>query len=292
MSDTNTPTNPNIDNEKEPPKEKRYGMFTLIVLSIAITIVYYLGFYYFYKLFLFNRVELFNSIVDKKKTELDFTSRFFSRIALLLIVVFVPIFLIVIPLKVIVLHRKPSLLFIIQEFMYNSIIFLFMYGFSMLTIGAVPLLPRIFENTFGYKFTSRGLKDGLKEITSKIFVNRLNPTDNQIVDYSVMVTPFYLENFFSFLKVMSPTAQTGGTGNDGQEEKLMMGNPFGNIQLSQIAQEWLKNPQPYDPNADANSPGTIMYKFFEKVVAKRNVSEAIWMLFTSYMAIMAAILYK
>jgi len=286
MSDTNTPTNPNIDNEKEPPKEKRYGMFTLIVLSIAITIVYYLGFYYFYKLFLFNPVELFNSIVDKKKTELDFTSRFFSRIALLIIVVFVPIFLIVIPLKVIVLHRKPSTLFIIQEFMYNSIIFLFMYGFSMLTIGSVPLLPRIFENTFGYQFAGRGLK----EIASKIFVNKSNPTDNQFVDYSVMVTPFYLENFFSFLKVMSPTAQTGG---NGQEDKLMMGNPFGNIQLSQVAQDWLKNPQPYDPTkVDANSPSTIMYNFFEKVVEKRNVSESLWMLFTSYMAIMAAILYK
>ncbi len=286
MSDTNTTANPNIDNEKA-PKEKRYGMFTLIVLSIAITIVYYLGFYYYYKEFLFNRIELFNSVVEKKKTVLNFTSRFFSRIGLLFIVAFIPIFLIIIPLKVIVLHRKATTLFVIQEFMYNFIIFAFMYGFSMLTIGSVPLLPRIFENTFGYNF----LGPSLKEITSKIFLNKLNPNDNTFVDYSVMVTPFYLENFFSFMKIMSskPPAQSGG---GEQEDRLLIGNPFGNIQLTPLAEGWLENPTPYDPNASADSPGSIMYKFFEKVVAKRNVSEAIWMLLTSYMATMAAVLYK
>jgi len=313
-----------VENEYKRLDEKkgRLGILSIFGIFMVITVGFYGLYRALYGSLLYDATKLYEQL--KTNAKLDFGSRFFSRLLIVFVATIISILTVII-IKIVAFDKKPNPVFFIREFMYNGLLFFFMYGFSMFSIGAVPLLPRIFENTLGYMANTWG--DALKKITSRIFENRNNPKDNQFIDYSVMITPFYIENFLRFLNVMRPegaSSQRGGeetseqpistpgqsnstpeqsNSTPEQSDSTLQPNPFGAIQIQQPVVDWLNNfknnTQPLQkggvdvskkPKIEDMSIDDVMKKFYEKVVAKRRFSEIFWMLMTTYMAFGAAII--
>lgn len=301
--------------KKDNEKKGRLGILSIFGIFMVITVGFYGLYRVLYGSLLYDATKLYEQL--KTNAKLDFGSRFFSRLLIVFVATLISILTVII-IKIVAFDKKPNPVFFIREFMYNGLLFFFMYGFSMVSIGAVPLLPRIFENTLGYMANSG---NALKQMTSRIFENRNNPKDNQFIDYSVMITPFYVENFLRFLNVMRPegaSSQRGGEETSGQSDSTLQPNPFGAIQIQQPVIDWLNNfknsTQPLQKGGvdeqikkptifehflsiffrpiDWNKMTTneIMELFYEKVVAKRRFSEIFWMLMTTYMAFGAAII--
>jgi hypothetical protein len=307
--------------KKDNEKKGRLGILSIFGIFMVITVGFYGLYRVLYGSLLYDATKLYEQL--KTNAKLDFGSRFFSRLLIVFVATLISILTVII-IKIVAFDKKPNPVFFIREFMYNGLLFFFMYGFSMVSIGAVPLLPRIFENTLGYMANSG---NALKQMTSRIFENRNNPKDNQFIDYSVMITPFYVENFLRFLNVMRPegaSSQRGGeetseqpistpgqsnstpeqsNSTPEQSDSTLQPNPFGAIQIQQPVVDWLNNfknnTQPLQkggvdvskkPKIEDMSIDDVMKKFYEKVVAKRRFSEIFWMLMTTYMAFGAAII--
>ena len=281
--------------KKDNEKKGRLGILSIFGIFMVITVGFYGLYRALYGSLLYDATKLYEQL--KTNAKLDFGSRFFSRLLIVFVATIISILTVII-IKIVAFDKKPNPVFFIREFMYNGLLFFFMYGFSMFSIGAVPLLPRIFENTLGYTANSWG--DALKKITSRIFENRNNPKDNQFIDYSVMITPFYVENFLRFLNVMRPegaSSQRGGEEPSGQpvstpeqpvstpeqqsnstpeqpvstseqqSDSTLQPNPFGAIQIQQPVVDWLNNfknsTQPLQKGGvDKQSKTTTMYEYF------------------------------
>ncbi len=130
-------------------------------------------------------------------------------------------------------------------------------GLTMILINVLPVMMRTFENTVGYSAISSGgeLNEILKDV--------IDTSKNNVVDYTVLATQLYVENFKAYLGGMIPNIQNGAS-------------------LSRFTNVFVKD-SIFDKTTgnlifedQQTNEKTSVGKLLDKVIQKRVLSETTW----------------
>ena len=142
-------------------------------------------------------------------------------------------------------------------------------GLTMVLINTLPLLMRAFENTIGYSMitTTNKLNDTLKNIVDTTKVNA--------VDYTILATQLYVENFKAYLGSMLPSA--------------------GNASISRFTNIFIKNDDSVFKDGSlvfgSDEEPSPVAKLLDEIIHKRVISETTWISLGTLLTMLGSYLY-
>jgi hypothetical protein len=142
-------------------------------------------------------------------------------------------------------------------------------GLTMILINTLPVMMRTFENTIGFSFINKGSE------LNTIITDIIDTSKNNVIDYTVLATQLYIENFKAYLGSMLPNISDGAS-------------------ISRFTNVFVKKDIFENGNLvfeNSNGEQTSVGKLLDKIIEKRVLSETTWISLGALFTILGSYYY-
>lgn len=140
-------------------------------------------------------------------------------------------------------------------------------GLTMVLINTLPVMMRTFENTIGFSFINKG-----SELNN--IIRGVIDTSNDVIDYTVLATQLYVENFKAYLGSMLPNIADGAS-------------------ISRFTNVFVKKSIFENGNLvfETGETKTPVGQLLDKIIEKRILSETTWISLGALFTILGSYYY-